>query len=193
MKRMIKNSNGKPLKYLKMIPKALIRVTQNSIDRYFTDLKKEITNYERLQNNIQTNLDRLQNIQISNRMDMYSLQGLELVFTLKDANEKMLSVSQRALREIDSMTGVIAGYLTLLIEECIENYDISLKVWIKIKLNQLVELSEIKVQGVSNYLTFPAATATLIPLVIKTRICDSEISGKFVTIRNLIRELADPS
>ena len=176
-----------------MIPKARIRVTQNSIDRYFTDLKKEIANYERIQNNIQTNLNRLQNIQVSNRMDWNSFQGLELVMTLKDANDKMRDVSQHALREIDSMTGMIAGYLTLLIDECIENYDVKLKVWIKIKLNQIVELREIKVQGVSNYLTFPAAVTALIPYVIKTRICDPEISGKFVTIRNLIRELADPS
>ncbi len=176
-----------------MIKNALIRVTQNSIDRYFSDLKKEIANYERLQNNIQTNLDRIQNIQQSNRIDMFSPQGLELTMTLKDANYRMWTMGQRALREIDSMAGVIAGYLSLLIDECLERYDVKLKVWIKIKLNHLVELSVIRVHGASTSITFPAATSTLIKYVIKTRNCNEEISGKFVTIRNLIRELADPS
>lgn len=176
-----------------MIAKSLIRVTQKNIDKTFSDLKKEMLNYERLQNNIQVNLDRIQNIQNNNLINRFSHQEFELTATLKDANERMNYISQRSLRDIDGMTGVIAGYLSLLIEECIENYDIKLKVWVKIKLNELVEMREIKITGVSNYIMFPTATATLIPYVIKTRMCDEETSGKLVTIRNLIRELSEPS
>ena len=176
-----------------MIPQPLITITQNRIEKALSDLRKEIIHYETVENNIQTNVDRLLRLKNQGRMHMFSHEGFELTAVLNDANNDMRNINQRALREIDSMTAVIAGYLSLLIDECIENYSAKLKIWIKIRLSQLNDLREIKVSGSSRYLIFPTANGILTPYVIKTRLCDEETSQRFVSIRNRIRELSEPS
>lgn len=176
-----------------MIPQSLIHITQNRIEKTFSDLQKEIDNYESVENKIQTNIDRLHNLKRHSRMDVYSPQGIELTGMLNDANNDMMRVNQRAIREIDSMTAEIAAYTSLLIDECMENYTTQLKMWIKTRLSRLDDMREIKIQGVNNYLIFPAAVGILTPYAIKTRLCDEETSRRFATIRNLIRKLSEPS
>lgn len=176
-----------------MLTPSLIRISQNRIERTLTDLCKEISNYERLQNNIRTNLDRLNNIKSTPNIDITSAQTMEVISTLKDANTLMSETSHRVLREIDSMVSVIAGYMSVLIEECIENYSAKLKVWIRIRLNQLDELRIIKIHDATSSIAFPSAVAMLTPYIIKTRMHDQELSNKFISIRNLIRSLSEPS
>lgn len=175
-----------------MMPSSLIRITQQLVERTFGELQKEISNYARLQNDIHTNLDRLQNLTRAFLMDRYPLQSLDLIFTLKNANDHMVSVSQRSLREIDTLTATISSYLSLLLDECIENYTSDLKIWLRIRLDRLIDLREFKIKGVSNYITFPIAVSILSPYIIKTRLCDKDTSERLVSIRNLIRSLSEP-
>lgn len=176
-----------------MMPLALILTTQRRIEEAFVDLQREVDNYQRLQNNIHTNIERLRNFNAFPLGGAISRDTLNFIFTLKDANLDMEAVCQRTLREIDSYTAEIAGYLTVLIDECLENYQSSLKFWIRRQLDKLNDLREIKVQGTSQWLAFPTAVATLIPYAIKTRICGKDNAERLVSIRNKIRLLAEPS
>ena len=126
-------------------------------------------------------------------MDIYSPQGIELAAMLNDTNNEMRRINHRAIREIDSMTAEIAAYISLLIDECMENYSTQLKMWIKTCLLRLDDMRVIKIQGVNNYLIFPMAVGILTPYAIKTRLCDEETSRRLATIRNLIRKLSEPS
>lgn len=172
---------------------ALIQITQRRIEDSLNILGKEISNYERLVNNIQLNIDRLNSLSRNPRFDKYSASGQETIDILMKANEDMREISRLSLREIDNITSVISGYLGVLIEECIINYSSKLKIWIRIRLRQLVDLREIKIQDANNYIPFPTAVATLIPYTIKTRACDKGTSERLVSIRNLIKSLAELS
>ncbi len=176
-----------------MISQSLITIIKGSIDKTFKDLKKELENYGKVENNIQLNMERLRNLKQNKRLDTSSRQGIELSGMLNDANNDMRRINQRSLREIDSMAAIIASYLALLMDECIENYSSALKFWIRNRLTQLDEARELSIKGANEYLIFPAAVGILTPYIIKTRLCDDSTSRKLVTVRNLIRKFSEPS
>lgn len=178
---------------MNMIPPTLITIIKNNIDNTLKDLKKELENHEKVENNIQLNMERLRNLKNNKRLDSSSSQSIDLSRMLNDTNNDMRRINQRTLREIDSKTAIIASYLALLMDECIENYNSALKFWIRNRLTQLDEVRELKINGASEYLIFPAAIGILTPYIIKTRLCDDSTSRKLVTIRNLIRKFSEPS
>lgn len=117
----------------------------------------------------------------------------ELLTTLKDANESMRIMNQRSLREMDNISANLAGHLSVLIDECVENYDISLKVWIKSRIQQLADMRELTVNGVKMYISFPVAVAQLSPYLLKTRMHDETLATRLLPIRKAIRTLAEMS
>ena len=167
-----------------MLTPSLRQMTQNTIDRFLSNLEKEISNYE-LQLNLQAQNERLRR-----RSRRYS-DDPELAGCLNDDYSRMRVIELQSLREIDTLTGVIAGYLSVLIDECMENYTPQLKVWIRIKLSRLDDLRKIKVLGEDRFLSFPVAVATLTPYLIKTRVNPDQL-GNFASIRNRIRSLSRP-
>lgn len=171
-----------------MLTPSLRQMTQNTIDRFLSNLEKEISNYE-LQLNLQAQNERLR--RRSRRSDMFNPEVTDLTDRLNDDYSRMRVIELQSLREIDTLTGVIAGYLSVLIDECMENYTPQLKVWIRIKLSRLDDLRKIKVLGEDRFLSFPVAVATLTPYLIKTRVNPDEL-GKFASIRNRIRSLSRP-
>lgn len=176
-----------------MMPLALIITTQRRIEETFVDLQREVANYQRLQNDIRTNIERLRNFNAHRVPGAFTRDTFNFIFTIRDANVDMEAICQRTLREIDAYTAEIAGYLTVLIDECMENYQSSLKFWIRRQLDKLNDLREIKVRGTSQWLAFPTAVVSLIPYAIKTRICEKDNAERLVSIRNKIRLLAEPS
>ncbi len=176
-----------------MLSKSLLTNIKNKIEMTFKSLQKELENYEKVENNIQVNMERLRNLKQNSRIDLSSPQSIELTGILYDANCDMTRINRRAIREIDSMAAIIAGYLTLLLDECINNYDTSLKFLIRRYISQLDEARELKIKAAREYLIFPEAIGILTPYLIKTRLCDDETSRKLVSIRKLIRKFSEPS
>lgn len=168
----------------------LIALAQKRIDNSLMVLQKEISNYSRLENNIYTNIERIRSLSTIRSSHYKDQEDIEI---LKNANENMRIINQRSLRDIDSIVAFIAGHLSVLLDYCMENYEMSLKIWIRRRLVQLDDMREINVGEIKTYISFPTAVAILSPYLIKTRMGDSETSGRLVTIRQTIHHICELS
>lgn len=166
-------------------------MTKRYIDNALDELQQGIMIYERNENTIEMNNVRLHGISKNPQIDPLERSGYELIHTLTDANYRIARINDQKLREIDNTASLIAGYLSILIEECIERYSPRLKVIIRVRLHRLAEMREISVWENKRYICFPTAVAVLSPYLIKTRMSIS--SDNLVTIRQAIRALYEPS
>ncbi|MCM1138661.1 MAG: hypothetical protein NC453_08835 [Muribaculum sp.] len=176
-----------------MLSNALIFNSKKFIDRLLVVLQKEISQYERRENTIAVNLGRIREIYQNPFINPTERMNSELLTTLKDANESLRIMNQRSLREMDNISANLTGHLSVLIDECIENYDISLKVWIKSRIQQLADMRELTVNGSKMYISFPVAVAQLSPYLLKTRMPGEPLASKLLPIRKAIRTLAEMS
>jgi len=173
-----------------MTEQELITLTTRHIDNAFRELQRILLTYEKNENTIETNLDRLQRVMHNTMINILDRSGFELIFTLADSNNRIKRINDFNLREIDNLTSIIAGYLTVLIDECIENYSSRTKVQTRIRLQRLADMRELTISEEKKYLSFPIAVAILSPYLMKTRI--SSNSANLVSIRQAIASLSEP-
>lgn len=174
-----------------MANEGLIRLTTRHIDNSFRELQKLLSTYERNENTIETNLERLQRIMDNPVINPLDRSGFDLIFTLTDANNRIRRINDVILRDIDNIISLIAGYLTVLIDECISNYTVGLKVQTRSRLQRLADMRELNIGLGKKYITFPTAVAILSPYLIKTRFNDN--ATNLVSIRHVIGSISEPS
>lgn len=116
-----------------------------------------------------------------------ALEGLINLERLADSYRYRESERVNLLREIDSITSIIVSNLALALEECIEKPNVTLRIWIRQRIEELVKIRLSTEKSFSDAIHFPTATAILSPYLFKTQSVESSI--KFAGIRNAIREL----
>lgn len=174
-----------------MTTRQLIEITKQRIDRMLNSLQKEVSDYERAVNQLSENRSKLRTVVFNSNVNVLEPIGFELICTVMDASSKIKSVNERRLREIDNITSIIAGYLTIILDQCIENYNTQLKLWLKSRIERLADMREIVVDSYKEFIPFPIAVAILTPYLIKTR--ESDSSHNMVSIRNAINSLSELS
>lgn len=174
-----------------MLSESLILNIRRQIDNTFVKLQRILSTYSDNESTIEANLERLQNIRRNTMINPLERSGLELILMLSDTNARIKRINDNRLREIDNYASIIAGYLSVLLDECIHNYSPRLKVIIRLRLQRLSDLREIKVGEGRQYLVFPSAVALLTPYVIKTRLSAHEENLR--SVRSIIRTLSEPS
>lgn len=174
-----------------MITRQSIEITKQRIDRMFNYLQKEVLDYEKAVNQLSQNRDKLRTIVFNSNVNVLEPIGFELISTLLDASSKIKSINERRLREIDNITAIIAGYLTILLDHCLEKYNTQLKLWLKLRIERLADMREIEVDSYKEFIPFPIAVAILTPYLIKTK--ESDSSHNMVSIRNAINSLSELS
>lgn len=103
-------------------------------------------------------------------------------------NDKYLHRRTLILRDVDMLAAKTAGYLSVLIEECMKGDGISLRFFIKTAIEDIYDAYQIKVKE-NLYLSLPmssGAVGILTPYLIKTR-TEAEHPALLAGIRNAIR------
>lgn len=108
-----------------------------------------------------------------------------------DRCNRMQSHRDMTLRKMDVIAAKVAGYITVLIEECVSNHRLDLRYFIRSAIESIGAAYCIQLPGNRDQElpVSPAAIGILTPYLIKSRV-DEEQPLLFAGIRNAIRSLA---
>ena len=168
-------------------PKSQILLIQRHTDKHLLILTQMIESYLSLEEVLQKNIDLFS--EHSNRSTLYSptIQDILHLEHLADICQVNMNARFYRSREIDNTAGIVAGNISMLFDQCIEEYNISLKQWILRKIKDLTELKKKVILHNHSDFFFPSATSILSSYIFKTRL--AEDPEKFTVIRNAIRQL----
>lgn len=156
------------------------------IDKHLFLLTKKMERYVSMQNDL------------NNFNDQYRDKINDFSFTPPRSNDifqltlisgrrhRVENECSRLLREVDNTSSIIAGNIAYLIDMCIENYQVPLKMWIVNRLRNLADLRNMA-SNASYDFYFPTLSATLSPYIFRTKTLDNK--EKFAIVRNAIRDL----
>lgn len=170
-----------------MIPTTEINRLKSHVTKYIFSLDVKIKKYIDI-------IDGLNKTRFVFREGIYQitfsdsqLEGVINLERLADSYRYRESERVNLLREIDNITAIIVSNLALALDECLEQPNVTLRIWIRQRIEELVKMRLSTEKPFSDAIYFPTATAILSPYLFKTQTAESPI--KFAGIRNAIREL----
>ena len=112
------------------------------------------------------------------------IELVSLVSILSESTNKHMQL----LRDIDQISGRIAGYISVAIEESFRTRNVEFKIWTRDQIDALDDVRHIDVDTISKRIELPVAVGILTPYLAKTR--TGENSSWFASVRNAIRRLS---